>query len=410
MNLVIGTYGKEGPSSVSRTFAISNSTKSVKVRYRFVTTEVPGGYFGSEYNDCFSVNIRSSGGTSVNVSNSMNGLGLGAFGVYGETAWREHSLDVANQQENNGNKVTVQVDITVSNVADEFLDSFIELSVIEETTINVKELKLNDIDNTNLNFLSASPHSYFNGETRINGKIVIEGSPDDKLTNLNLEILQGASVVKTVDLASGANALLIGKLFGEDGIIELHSSLLMFAFVPDSSIDYSKNGNLSLRLRIKSELAGEIIHDIGNVEILRKVEGISRYGDRDQSRGGDDWAKPSIAKLIEDNFSSLLWNDFSNMNGGDFTPDHITHRTGNEADGWFDGYNAMDASTATTMIDLINQAGSRIITVYMTYIDQPGNAFFDTINNVKLKDGRLVTNVIKKRPKHDTHFHWKIGN
>jgi len=74
-NLRLGTLG-EGPQTITRTFQTDPDTESVSVRYRFITSEVPGGFFGSQYNDSFSVNIQSqSGGNLIVDSNSMNGLG-----------------------------------------------------------------------------------------------------------------------------------------------------------------------------------------------------------------------------------------------------------------------------------------------------------------------------------------------
>ncbi|MDQ2990436.1 MAG: putative Ig domain-containing protein, partial [Pseudomonadota bacterium] len=44
------TTSGEGPASVSRTFTVPAGASQVKIRYRFITSEVPGGYFGSQYN------------------------------------------------------------------------------------------------------------------------------------------------------------------------------------------------------------------------------------------------------------------------------------------------------------------------------------------------------------------------
>ncbi|MCP4250839.1 MAG: hypothetical protein GY778_27695, partial [bacterium] len=94
-DLVLNTSG-EGQQSISRTFAVEAGVKSVAVRYRFITSEVPGGWFGSEFNAFFNVSIRSlQAGDSVNDGNSMNGLGLAAFTPNGATAWFEAELQVA---------------------------------------------------------------------------------------------------------------------------------------------------------------------------------------------------------------------------------------------------------------------------------------------------------------------------
>ncbi len=49
-DLILSTAG-EGEQSISRTFNTTPRTSSVRICYRFITTEVPGGYFGSKYNE-----------------------------------------------------------------------------------------------------------------------------------------------------------------------------------------------------------------------------------------------------------------------------------------------------------------------------------------------------------------------
>ncbi len=53
-DLVLNTSG-EGAQSISRTFPIEEGIQEIKVRYKFITTEVPGGFFGTEFNDYFNV-------------------------------------------------------------------------------------------------------------------------------------------------------------------------------------------------------------------------------------------------------------------------------------------------------------------------------------------------------------------
>ncbi|MCA9126087.1 MAG: tandem-95 repeat protein [Planctomycetales bacterium] len=122
------TTTDEGEESVSRTFSTTPGTNAVRVRYRYITSEVPGGYFGSEYNDYYRVAIRSqNGGGFVTESNTMNGLGLAAFDyASGATAWREILLDVSPQGD------TVQVDLGVANVRDGLFDSQVVVDFVEE--------------------------------------------------------------------------------------------------------------------------------------------------------------------------------------------------------------------------------------------------------------------------------------
>jgi len=95
------------------------------------------------------------------------------------------------------------------------------------------------------------------------------------------------------------------------------------------------------------------------------------------------------------------------MSAGRFPP-HNSHQTGNDADGWFNGYNTRDAATAATIVGHLNQAGGRITMVFVTYQSQPGNAFYDAIRNVILNDGSAATARIRPAPGHTTHFHWRI--
>jgi hypothetical protein len=126
-DLVLTTSG-EGEQSISRTFTTDPGTSEVVVRYRFITSEVPGGFFGSKYNDYFRVSIRSEkGGGFAGESNSMNALGLAAFDyASGATQWREEKLPVSVQGD------TIRVDAAVANVGDALYDSQVVIDFIEE--------------------------------------------------------------------------------------------------------------------------------------------------------------------------------------------------------------------------------------------------------------------------------------
>lgn len=123
-NLQLNTQG-EGEQSISRTFKTDPGTTCVTLRYKFITSEVPGGYFGSRYNDYFRVSLRSSRSGNRVESNSMNGLGLAAFDASGSTQFREITLPV------NPEGDTVQADVAVANVADGLLGSTVIIDSIE---------------------------------------------------------------------------------------------------------------------------------------------------------------------------------------------------------------------------------------------------------------------------------------
>jgi hypothetical protein len=398
MDLVLNTSG-EGQQSVSRSFEVEEGTESVTVRFRFITSEVPGGWFGSEFNDFYNVSIRSSQASgSVTDGNSMNGLGLAAFDGGGATGWFESELPVNDQGD------TVQVDVAVANVADGLFDSQVVVDVVEKKKLTISALQLNDIDNTALGYLSASDHTYFGGNTRVHGTITLQGPEEDTLEELKVEVLEGG-VIATGTLADGVSGTLLTQ-FGSDEEIKLDASQLLFE-IPAGQLaaaNQSTNGQLTLRVKARSSSGETAEKDFGPVEKLVRFTGTNRYGGRDLNRGGDDWAKPGVRVLIAG--AGQTWGDFSNMNGGSFAPDHSSHRTGNSADGWFDGYNARNAATATTIIGHINTHGTRIRTVYVTFA--PGSVFANAIAGVELDDGRAATDVIRNYAGHTTHFHWEV--
>lgn len=115
---------------VVNTNGVASNAYGIRVRYRFVTSEVPGGYFGSEFNDYFAVTIRSQNqGGIITEQDNMNNMGLAAFDKdTGETNWREAVLPLQP-----GGDV-VHVDVTVANVGDELYDSQVYVDFIEVLT------------------------------------------------------------------------------------------------------------------------------------------------------------------------------------------------------------------------------------------------------------------------------------
>lgn len=397
-DLVLNTAG-EGQQSISRTFNVEEGVKSISVRYRFITSEVPGGYFGSEFNDFFNVSVRTqqSGGSIIN-GNSMNGLGLATFDAGGATDWYETELEIPEGGD------TVQVNLAVANVADGLLDSQVVVDTVKKNKLTVSQLQLNDIDNTSLNYLSASDHTYFSGNTRVHGTITIKGPKEDSLEKLKLEILEGGGVIATGDLPSSLASTLL-RPFGDTEEIKLSSTQLLFEIPANqlAAADQSANGQLTLRVKARSSSGETAQKDFGSVTKLTHFTGGNRYGGRDTDKGGDDWPKPGVRTFVED--TNHTWGDFSNMNGGSFPP-HQTHRTGNSADGHFSGYNVRDAATAATIIGDLNTHGTRIRTVYVTFA--PNSVFANAIANVTLNDGRAAKSVIRNVGGHTTHFHWEV--
>lgn len=130
-DLQLNTSG-QGEQSVSRTFAVSEGTTAVRIRYRFITSEVPGGYYGSQFNDYFRVSLRSQhAGASAGENTAMNSLPLGAYTGGGSTDWREVTLNVDPND-------TIQADVGVANVGDGLFDSTVVVDFVEEVKDNVK--------------------------------------------------------------------------------------------------------------------------------------------------------------------------------------------------------------------------------------------------------------------------------
>lgn len=398
-DLQLSTAG-EGQQSISRTFDVEDGVKSVTVRYRFITSEVPGGYFGTEFNDFYNVTIRTlKAGGSVTAGNSMNGLGLAAFDANGATGWFENELEVAEGGD------TVQVDIAVANIADDLFDSQVMVDGIKKKKLIISALQLNDIDNASLQYLSASAHPYFGGQTRAHGTLTIKGSKDDTLEELSVEVLEGGRIA-TGSLASNLTGTLY-RAFGDSEEIKLDASQLLFE-IPAAQLaaaNQTSNGALNLRVKARSANGETAEKDYGPVTKLVRFTGGSRYGGRDEGQGGDEWAKPGVASLVAG--AGSTWGDFSNMNGGPFPP-HQAHQSGNSADGWFAGYNAPDAATAATIIGQLNTHGTRIRTVYVTFA--PQSAFANAIAGVTLADGRAASSVIRNAGGHTTHFHWEVSD
>lgn len=398
LDLVLNTAG-EGQQSISRTFEVEAGTRSVTVRYRFITSEVPGGWFGSEFNDFFNVTIRSQqGGGAVSDGNSMNGLGLAAFDAGGATGWFESELPVDVEGD------TIQVNVAVANVADGLFDSQVVVDLVQEKTLTITAFQLNDIDDAGLQYLSASDHTYFNGNTRVHGTITIQGPAEETLEELTLEVLEGGRIA-VGNLPQNLTGTLLTQ-FGDDEEIRIDASQLLFE-IPGAQLqaaNQSTNGQLTLRAIARSSSGEMAQRDFGPVTKLVRFTGANRYLGRDGNRGGDDWAKPTVRVLIAG--AGQVWGDFSNMNGGSFAPDHTSHQTGNSADGWFDGYNARDADVAATIIGHVNTHGRRIRTVYVTFA--PNSAFANAIAGVTLDDGRAATEVIRNFRGHTGHFHWEV--
>lgn len=390
-----------GPNTTTYTFMPPADAKTVRIRYRFQTAEFPT-YFGSKYNDSFGITLESKSGKSIAENGAMNGLGASAFDASGSTAWKEMALELASAGE------PVKVTVAVDNVKDGAMDSIVFVDHLLPSSLSIPQARLFDIDNSALQYLSAANHPYFNAATRVHATFKLTGPTATKLSALELHVLQGG-VLKARGQLAAALVPTLYRSFGASGI-ELAGARLAFEIPANelAAVNATRDGPLNLKLVATADDGSSVEKDMGQVPLLIRWTGADRYGRRDEHRGGDDWL--TVATHDVCNSVNASWGDFSNMNAGSFAPDHRSHTTGQDADGWYSGYNARDAAAAEKMLALLNApgVGKRVKLVYVSHIPRPGNAFYDAYKEAILIDGRRADAVIQNYPGHDTHFHWDM--
>jgi len=408
-DIILRTSG-EGMQYMTRTFRTNPKTKMVRVRYRFQTSEYPGGFYGSRYNDYYNVSLRSASGASIlDDGSSMNALGQGAFTPSGYTAWRSTSIPVNRSNKANSQGEVVQVSMAVANVADGAYDSRVVVDKIEEGDFAITKGAVFDIDNSQLSFISGDAHPYFDHFTRINGTVTIEGEKDDSVQDLELQLLDGTTVVTTAKLSTQA-ASKLKKKFGKAGKVEIAAPMLMFKIFPNdtTALNGEDDRSFALRMKATSKKGKTAEFNLGKADLLVLYHGTARYDPRDENVGGDDWLLPSIRTIVN-GFSGVTWGDFSNMNGGRFYP-HSEHTVGRSADGWIDGYNQMNADTAESLINLLNStSGRHVQRMYARFSRSSSSPFWNVIRDRKLSNGRPVANVIIPDSEHGTHFHLELS-
>jgi hypothetical protein len=120
-----GQYNIQYANSQPKVYPFTNT---VYIKYQFQTDEIPGGYFGTIYNDYYIITIRTDTGGYASVSHSMNELGLGAFDSNGFTDWYTLQLPTSLATQ------WINYDIGVSNVVDNLFDSQIIVDKIGDLT------------------------------------------------------------------------------------------------------------------------------------------------------------------------------------------------------------------------------------------------------------------------------------
>jgi hypothetical protein len=120
--LVVFTDYSPDVQTAYKSFSLINSAQSVYIVYMFQTDEFPGGFFGTQYNDYYSITIRADDGNTTSVFHSMNELGAGAFDANGATQWYTIQMPVSSVAS------FVEFDVAVSNVADALYQSQVIVS------------------------------------------------------------------------------------------------------------------------------------------------------------------------------------------------------------------------------------------------------------------------------------------
>lgn len=431
-DLQLSTLG-EGPQFISRTFNVKTGIKQVTLKYRFITSEVPGGYFGSQFNDYFAITVRSQGtGSTLNIQNatgvgginseqnSMNGLGLSAFDANGATNWREVNLPVSVDGD------VIQVEVTVANVADGFFNSQVVVDLVEEKAgkFSIESAKLQEkrpytyngksypIFDNPIQFISLDQHSYFKGQTQVMGSIKLKGNKGDKITSLKLELYKGSSTPIATGILKNDK---LKQPFGDNETIEIS--------VNDPELLFEIPGNVTTNETVvQARIVGETESgekspplELGTLKVLKRYKASNRYTGRDGDLGGDDWATQSVITSLLGNSIIQSWSvgDISNMNGGHFPPHSYggTHEHGLGVDMEFGEFATnpnpkiiKKKETAEKLLSLLNTSiHGTLRQVIVTY--DPSSDFWKTMKDTTLPNGVKASTKIVLDKGHADHFH-----
>jgi hypothetical protein len=120
----VSTDGAPDVQTAQATIFVKPDTTKAFIQYKFITSEYPR-YFGTQYNDYFSVTLRSDTGAYATVSNSMNNLGHAAFDGSGATEWMTLELALP------AGTTSVTYIVGVSNVGDSAVDSRVVVDSVD---------------------------------------------------------------------------------------------------------------------------------------------------------------------------------------------------------------------------------------------------------------------------------------
>jgi hypothetical protein len=423
-DVAINTRNSMAVQRVTRTYFATTGTRAVTVRYRFASDEffapVPVG-------DVFRVTLRSSSGQQ-RVDN-QTALTLRPVMTDGITAWRTLTIPIAAAGE------IVTVEATVAHAFDIAHESYLELDSIKEAKYEASARfyeyrdrpPISTTTNDPLNFLSVSPHTYWNqnGMTRVRGTLTLTGPADDAVSDVELLVYEVDDLEeRAIGRLPQAVRPSVLRTFGPSGQIAVSTVQLLFEInsADTGFFGQTTERELDLVLRV-SYVSGRapLLVTIRRVQKLVRYTGTNRYHDRDSGDcvlpadndwrpypcGGDDWARPSVVDVSDDPpLSGLLYGDFSNQNGMKFPPHRSAeHQDGTGVDVLFGDVRLRgnDQRMGEALVAILNSAsGPRVVRVLITFT-QSLRRFVTAAP--PLSDGRRVQDVLIDYPGHANHFH-----
>ncbi|KAM0754476.1 hypothetical protein T439DRAFT_345417 [Meredithblackwellia eburnea MCA 4105] len=127
-SFVVDTNNQYTIQTTSKTITIDPTLSGERayLTYAFTTSEFPGGYYGSSYNDFYGVTIRTNLGQLISQSGAMNSFAQSDFSPDGTLPAVTLSLDVTGA-------TSIEFDVGVSNVGDNAYQSHVTVSSYGDT-------------------------------------------------------------------------------------------------------------------------------------------------------------------------------------------------------------------------------------------------------------------------------------
>lgn len=401
-DLRIGTSGT-AKQTAKRTIEVPAGTGpavTFNVRHRFSTTEVPGGYCGTKYNDAFGVEMRvvvpnAPAQEPKRIVSAMNQLGCAAFDATGTTKWMDSPITVPRG-------ASLEVVASVQNVGDGAFQSTLTIDGLIQPPLIVSDLQLKDLLNNNLQYLSISstlPTGV--SQLAVRGRIVIKrgvSTTTARVTGLVLKLRQGTRTVNAT-LSPAAATALINVAVPDPNGLEWNSTTQPLFIIPHASLtgwDTGQSATVSLSVDLTpttGKVATKNTSPQSFTVMTRGSPTIGRYPERDPAVGGDEWGrKKTIDFLVglSGNQSTMTFNDASKMHAGKFPPHGANgtvasnHDNGTAVDMKFPNFpsaanaRSKTAANADAIIQLLADHG--------TEIEEIGTTFPTTNNTNRCRD------------------------